>query len=468
VRPKPLVIGPATVEEIADRLKVEGLVYHSRLAPDILRAVLNGFPRKGRATIRTELEAPGFYEVEDKEAGIKKIIVVGYEVEEPTVGELRESLELLNELAGVWFKHVVDRFSTVVKWAAIAPFNFIYKGRGRWFKWLYLYGATNTGKTTLALIATAHMWGFNEFDRRKSGSFIDTKARFGHVISQYTFPVVIDEPGSVLRDPDIADMVKLAVQNVIVRGRHHGGGYVEYPALAPMVFTSNTYLPRDAALLKRFKVLRFTPKDMIPQGRVREFDTKVRPRLTKLKAIGQFIASYVLKNGLGEDPEVYAVKLLEEAYKAAGLEVPAWIHLGGFEDESEGVEEVYESVIEQVRGYILKRVNEEYNRYVGRVDVETPEGIDRRYRWQIPVEERVKIVLEHNLIPWLLSRGEEVIITRGLVEELLDVVGDIGGLEGLAQLMGWEHAVRRIGGRNTRVAVTTVRDLVKLLAPPID
>jgi hypothetical protein len=234
------------------------------------------------------------------------------------------------------------------------------------------------------------------------------------------------------------------------------------------VFTSNTYLPRDAALLKRFKVLRFTPKDMIPQGRVREFDTKVRPRLPKLKAIGQFIASYVPKNGLGEDPEAYAVKLLEEAYKAAGLEVPAWVHLGGFEDESEGVEEVYESVLEQVRGHILKRVNEEYNRYVGRVDVETSEGIDRRYRWQIPVEERVKIVLEHNLIPWLLVRGEEVIITRGLVEELLDVVGDIGGLEGLAQLLGWHYTPRKVGGKATKVAVTTIRDFVRFLAPLVD
>jgi hypothetical protein len=465
VRPRPLLIGPATVEEIADRLKIEGLVYYSRLAPDILRAVLNGFSRKGRAEIRTELEAPGFYEVEDKDAGIKKIIVVGYEVEEPTVGELREALELLNELAGVWFKHAMDRFSTVVKWGVVAPFSYIYKARKRWLRWLYLQGASNSGKTTMALIATVYLWGLRETEHRKAGAFIDSEARIGHILSKTTFPIVINEPEGALSKEGVMAIIKDAPEDLHVRGKYHGGVYVEYPALAPLVFTSNVNLPRQAAIFRRFKVLRFTPRDVIPQAKVREFEAKVEPRLPKLKAIGQFIASYVLKHGLGEDPEAYAVKLLEEAYKAAGLNPPEWIYLeAGFED----VGEVYESIVEQIRGYILKRVNEEFSRYVGRVNIETSEGIDRRGRLQIPLEERVEIVLEHNLIPWLLGRGEEVIITRGLVEELLDVVGDIGGLEGLAQLLGWHYTPRKIGGKTTRVAVTTIRDFVKFLAPPVD
>jgi hypothetical protein len=459
LRPRPLELGPAYLEDIIDRLKIEGLVYHSRLASDVLAAIIGGFIRKGRAIIKTELEAPGFYEVDNK------LVVVSYEVRKPSVEELREALELLNELAGVWFKHVIDRFSTVIKWGAIAPFGYIYKGKGRWLNWLYLYGATNTGKTTMALIATVYMWGLREIEHRKAGSFIDSEARIGHVLSQSTFPVIINEPRGALDREGVVELIKHAVEYLKARGRYHRGSYVEIPALALLIFTSNRYLPRDDALLRRFKVLRFTPGDRIPLEKVKEFETKVKPRLPKLKAIGQFIASYVLENGLGEDPEAYAVKLLEEAYKAAGLNSSEWLYLEG---ATEDVEEVYESIIEQIRAHILKRVNEEYNRYVGRVDVETSEGIDRRYRWQLPLEERLKIVLEYQLIPWLLSRGEEILVTRGLVEELRDVVGDMGGLEGLAQLLGWDYKDRKIGGKTVKVALTSLRDLVKFLAPPVE
>jgi hypothetical protein len=459
LRPKPLELGPAYLEDIVDRLRIEGLVYHSRLASDVLAAIMGGFIRKGRAIMKTELEAPGFYEVEGK------LVVVGYEVGEPIVGGLREALELLNELAEEWFKHAMDRFSTIVKWGVIAPFNYIYKGRGRWFKWPYLYGASSTGKTTMAVIATVYMWGLRESIHVRSGASIDTPARIGHVLSQSTLPVVVNEPGGALSNEAVVELLKHAIEHTVARGRYHQGGYVDIPALTPIVFTSNKYLPRDDALLRRFKVLRFTPGDRIPSEKAREFDTKVRPRLPKLKAIGQFIASYVLKNGLGEDPEAYAVKLLEEAYKAAGLTPPEWLYLEG---AVEDVAEVYESIIERIRAHILKRVNEEYSRYVGRVNVETSGGLNSFYRWQVPLEGRLKIVLEHNLIPWLLSRGEELLVTRGLVEELVDVVGDMGGLEGLARLLGWDYRDRKIGGKVVKVAVTTLRDMIKFLAPPVE
>jgi predicted RNA-binding Zn-ribbon protein involved in translation (DUF1610 family)/DNA-binding Lrp family transcriptional regulator len=459
LRPKPLEIGPAYLEAIVDRLKLEGLVYHSRLASDALSAIIGGFIRRGRAVIKTEVDAPGFYEIDNK------IIVVGYEVREPSVEELREALELLNELTEVWFKHTVDRFSTVIKWGAVAPFSYIYKARKRGPRWIFLQGASNSGKTTMALIATVYLWGLRETEHRKAGAFIDTEARLGHILSSTTFPIVVNEPEGALRKEEILAMLKDAQENTKARGKYHGGVWVEYPALASLIFASNVNLPRSAAIFRRFKVLRFTPRDVISQDRVREFEAKVEPRLPKLRALGQFIASYVLKHGLGEDPEAYAVKLLEEAYKAAGLTPPKWLYLeAGVED----VGEVYESIIEQIRAHIFKRVNEEYNRYVGRVDVETSEGIDRRYRWQIPVEERVRIVLEYQLIPWLLDRGEEVIITGGLVEELEEVVGDLGGLRGLAELLGWDYKDRKIGGKTVKVAVTSLRDLVKFLAPPVE
>ncbi|MEM1696464.1 MAG: hypothetical protein QXQ90_07715, partial [Desulfurococcaceae archaeon] len=88
---RPLTIGPALIDEIADRLAVEGLVYHRRLIYDTLSAIVQAFIRKNKAEVKTEIEAPGFYLVQDK------IVAVKYNVEEPDKDKLRQALELLNE-----------------------------------------------------------------------------------------------------------------------------------------------------------------------------------------------------------------------------------------------------------------------------------------------------------------------------------------------------------------------------------
>ena len=458
-RPKPLMIGPALLEEIVDRLKAEGLVLNSRLVGDVVATVVEGFIRRGRAEIRVELEASGFYLIDGR------ITAVGFEVRRPSVDELKEALMLLNELAEVWFKHIINKFSGVIRFGVIAPFIYIYKQKGVWVRWEYLYGPTRTGKSTLAEIATVYIWGLELSKHVKSGASIDTPARLGHVLSQSTFPVVVNEPGGALGNEAVVEMIKQAVEKTIARGKYHRGTYIDIPALAPLIFTSNRYLPRDDALLRRFKVRRFTYGDRIPEDKAREFEVKVKPRLSKLRALGGFVASYVVENGLGEDPEETARKILEEAYKTAGLQVPEWVNL---EDSEEAEGEAYESMRELIRGYILKRINEEYSRFVGRVVVERPSGDRVTYqRWEANLEERLRTVLEYHLIPWLLHRGDEVYITMGLIEELKDVVGDIGGLKSLAELLGWAYDVRKVGGRPLRVAITSVRKLLELLSPEV-
>jgi len=168
---KPLVVGPALVDEIADRLAVEGLVYHRKLIYDTLSAIVQAFIRKGKAEVKTEIEAPGFYLVDGR------LVTVKYSVESVNTEKLKQALELLNELAEVWFKHVQDKFSTIVKWGAVAPFSYILKQKGRWIQWLYLYGDSATGKTTLGKLIL-RMWGLDA-KHEKTGASIDTVARLG-------------------------------------------------------------------------------------------------------------------------------------------------------------------------------------------------------------------------------------------------------------------------------------------------
>ncbi len=84
-----MVIGPATIEDLLDRLKLEGLVLNRRLASDVLSAIINAYIRKGKAEVKEEIEASGFYFIKGK------LKVVRVELEEPSVGDLKEALELL-------------------------------------------------------------------------------------------------------------------------------------------------------------------------------------------------------------------------------------------------------------------------------------------------------------------------------------------------------------------------------------
>jgi hypothetical protein len=465
VRPKPLVIGPALQPEILDRLEAEGLVVASRLARDVLAAIIHAYQVRGRAEVKTEIESPGFYIVDNK------LQVVGVELKEPNPEELKEALLLLNELTTKWFNHMLDRFATVIKWGAIAPFIYAYKQKGKWVKWLYLYGSSKTGKTTLAEIATIYLWGLDPGKHHKTGANIDTPARLGHVLSQSTFPVVIREPKGALDKDEIVEIIKASVEGLMARGKFHRGTYTDIPALAPLVFTSNKYIPRDDALLRRLKVLHFTYGERVPEDRAREFESKVKPELKKLKAIGDYIASCFLKNGLGEDLEKQGVEALEAAYKSVGLEPPDWLKL---ESETSSETEIYEDLRERVRVFLVKRVNEEYNRFVGRITVEKPnEGVDIISRQEADLKTRIEIVLDKQLIPWLLRKGNDVLITTGIMQELEEVIGDIGGLKSLAELLGWEYNPKYTMKERKRVKGLVVikvdlEDFINFLSPSIE
>ena len=451
-RPRPIEVGPAYVGDILDRLSAEGLVTASRVAGDVLNAVIEGFVRRGRAEIREEIESPGFYEIDGR------IVAVGVEGSKPGVEELREALLLLNELAE-WYKHVLDKFSTVVKWALAAPFAFCYKREGRWVKWLYLYGASRTGKTTLGEIVLK-IWGL---DSRyvKTGANIDTPARIGYVISQSTFPTLVNEPGDALSKTDIVDIIKNAVESPLARGKFVRGSYVDIPALSPFIFTSNRYLPKDDTLLRRFLVLRFTYGEKLAEDRIREFEEKVKPKLDKLRHIGAYIASYVAEHRLPDSPQGLT-DIIKRAYEDAGLKAPEWLDL-----EVKDVEDIHLSLVESVRNFMLRRINEEYARNISRIFlvVHREDGVEERVveKHELEMVEKVKAVLEKNLIPWLFYRGGEVIVTGGVMRELEEEIGDIGGLKSLAELLKWEYRQKKIAGKPQWCVITSLEDFVDFL-----
>lgn len=460
-RPKPLVIGPAYTEDILDRLKIEGLVKHNRLARDILNAVIEGYLKKGRAVIKEEIESPGFYLLDGK------IVPVMIDVEKPTIDDLKKALIGLNELAE-WYGHALERFALIVKWGVVAPFGFIFKQKGTWMPWLYLYGSSYTGKTTLGEIILA-IWGLDS-RYKKSGSNIDSVPRLGHILSQSTFPVLVNEPGGAISRDDVVEVMKSAIESPIARGRYVKGSYVETPSLALLVFTSNKTLPRDDALLRRLIVLRFTYGERIDKTKAEEFDKNVKPKLNPLKALGGYAAYFVVNN-----PEIVnlgwkklSVIVLEKAYEEAGLTPPKWIYI-----EPEIKDDVYEDITEAIRGYLVKRINDEFSRFVGKVTVVDESGnVNYMQRSDVDFEERVRIVMKNMLIPWavLLENGDEkkILLTTGFADEMRSVIGDIGGLKSLAELLGWEYRrSNKVGKRVIQAIRVDLRDFIDFLSSTI-
>ena len=82
---------------------------------------------------------------------------------------------------------------TILKWSINAPFNWILKGYGKWLPWLHLGGWHSTAKNTLGIIALAGWRVHNKTGHIIGFASANGEAPLGHVISQTTLPIMINE-----------------------------------------------------------------------------------------------------------------------------------------------------------------------------------------------------------------------------------------------------------------------------------
>ena len=443
---KPLTLGPAHLDEIKDRLKLEGFVKAQRLIDDVLSSVINAFVEKGLADLKEEVDAPGFFFINGKLIA-NKLDNIG----EPKIEELKEALLLLNELAENWFSHIKPKFATVIKWAIVSPFIYALKQKGKWIPWLYLYGSSFTGKTTLGIIALK-IWNLPPALHMKGGSSVDTEYRLGQILSSTTFPFLINEPEPLLAKDSLKSIIKTAPESTIARSKYYKGRYVDIPAMAPVIFTSNKVLPHEDAILRRFIIITFTYSERIPLERAREFENKMGgaglPRLNKLSAIGNFAGAWIFtifEELVNRDWLEFAEDLLKQLYEFAGLDPPDWISLR-YEQKYDPYEEIREAII----SFLRRKINE----------------AARRISEYDTFEARLKAVLESDLLPWAYLKKDvdllasKVIFTVDLARELRSVIGDIGGLKSIAEIMGWDYGVEKVGGKARKVAYVTLGKLL--------
>ena len=460
-----------TLEEVVDYLRNQGLILNNYHARDVLSHVLNGYRRKGLCEVDVGVRNPGFYMTDGR-------ITVSRYTPEYDEESLTRALLILTDLMEEHFKEQAPKLLTHVKWSMISPFIYIKKQKGEMVPWIYDYGKSQAGKTTMGIIAL-RIWGLTDTEHYKGGGAIDTLARLGHVLSQGTFPVLINEPKGAFLNENVQEALKNSIEGPTSRGKYVNGRYKDIPALAPCIITSNSTLPQDEALLNRFLVMDFTHgerKDMKTQKR---FNERYRPRnfgdespLYPLKHLGGYVARRILRDPdlLHMDWMKLADKLLREAYRDAGLPVPDW---AGEWAETMDIEEAEEDQYTAIITAIMEIVNEAYDRRVTRLPPGPEDSMmdsrgERHVARTLSYEEKIPAVLGAVEIPYILLRegrgGRDYVdVTTQFLDELkrrkrLDL-----NLKSLADLMGWEYTVVKMGERSIRVARATYDQFIHLV-----
>jgi len=442
-----------TVEEILAYLKANGLILKKYQAEDVLNAVLNAMLRKGLADIKTGFDAPGFYWVDGK------LVANKVDVNKPDSKEVKEALELLNELVNVWFANTKEQFVTALKLGLLMPFSFAikqkFKGEKGFLPWLYIFGQRDTGKTTTAEVL---LYIYNIMNRQHELGVgeVNTEARLGAVLSSDTFPHVINEGASLFDKPNLNEIVKQAVEGLIARQRFESKSIIkEYPAFAPLIITANEFRITDEALSqKRLVVMRYPITAKVSKERIAEFREKVSSRLPKLKALGQFVEWYLLEHPgeLTYDWLNLGKKLLEEAYKYAGI-------TPGFSLDMQYIDFNEDDPRLDIVAVLWRKILEAYNK---KIEVTYENGNYSVVSNPLGILESV---LESHSVDFMIKKNDEVLFTSKVLQILRDEGINIDSMNALAELFAdykFEYAQRRVMGKKMKVLTVKNEDLVNL------
>ncbi|ACP38612.1 bifunctional DNA primase/polymerase [Saccharolobus islandicus] len=443
-----------TIDEILAYLKANGLVLRKYQAEDVLNAILNAMLRKGLANTKTGFDAPGFY----WHGG--KIIANKVEIRKPDKQELKEALELLNEFVNVWFSKAKEQFVTTIKIGLLLPFSFTVKQKFAnekgFLPWLYLYGVRDSGKTTTAEMIL-HIFNIKDKYHERGKGDVDTEAKLGAILASDTFPHVINEGSTLFDKPNLNEMIKQSVEGFTARQRFENKTIIkEYPAYAPLIITANQMRITDEALTqKRLLIIRYPIEAKRSKDDIKEFREKVVPKLPKLKALGDFVVSYLIEHPeeLTYDWVNLSKKLLEEAYKYANVSP-------GFDLNMLYVDSNEDDPRLDIIAVLWKKIMEAYNK---RVEVTYENGNYVTLTNPIGI---LHSVLEARLLDFMVLKGDEIVFTRNVLNVLKDAGIEIDSLTSLAELFadyGFNYTHRRVLGKFMKVLSVKIEDFDRLL-----
>jgi hypothetical protein len=465
-------IGPKTLDEIVSCLKDRSLIYIAKNATEALSIIINAFERNRKVIVKNDMETTGFYFIDGK---IKQYDISNNDHPKPTPEQIKKCCELL-EILQTKFKNK-DVFPTLLKWSIVAPFDYILKQvHKKWIPWIYPYGWSNTGKSTLGDLCCCIWNRYQDKNSILSFTAVDTKARLGEALSKSTYPIVINEVAQLNdenRNRDIVEMIKTAVTDTNARKKFvHKTIYTDIPSFSSCILTSNSIPPSDTGFRRRTIPIIFTEKDKYSAEDMKEFKKLFDQRIkNELQYLGNFTANYIIEHQellLGKkDWKEIAEIILIEIYKSIQKESPEWIKYFVKENQMADSKEDVELLF---RSFLIEKVNETYNKYYRNIEKPIITNSDSNAEVpNPPFSDRLNFCLKHNLIPFLNSitindQTNMITITSDLINEIKKKISQISSLNEVAAIIeGFEYGQKRINGKNIRAAYGTKKQLLDFL-----
>jgi len=130
----------------------------------------------------------------------------------------------------------------------------------------------------------------------------------------------------------------------------------------------------------------------------------------------------------------------------------------------------FDNIQVTIRSFLIKRINEEFTSFVGGITVNYyPENKSIEIPKSGEFRSRVETVLRSQLLPWAILRDDYVLFNTAFMDELRPLIGDIGGLKSLAELLGWEYRRNtKVGGINMQTIQVPLESLIEFLSPQVE
>ncbi|MGD9673728.1 MAG: hypothetical protein AB7U98_09645 [Candidatus Nitrosocosmicus sp.] len=467
-------LGPyASIIELLKALENKGYILNRNKAADAFNSVVSAMREKGEELVEyiTDVTTFGYYLLDGKLV-MKNISQSNNAISKK---DAAECCNLLDILSSGWKNK--DVFPTVIKWGLISPFIFIIKSNTEELvPWLQMFGWGKSGKTTLGMLVYM-IW--NRSTKLKKGfSNIDTIPRLGETISKDTYPVLVNEVGSLYetgrfnRYKSISDTIKHGVESTTVRGKFiDPNRYEELPALSPLILTSNYAPNNDGGFGRRFISIHF-PKDEKKEVEEEDkFKKLLQDKKKYLKILGDFAMQYVSKDPsvlLKDDWKNITRRILIEFYQFAGKEVPEWIEY--FIEQKDAVDESSEKTMFALRAFLVDKINSAYSRNSKNSDIFST------------LEEKLGFCLDHALIPFLVrmtKRGgsddgvktDTIVITHDILEDISNgwnkKIENITALKDIGVQLGFAYDGKYLNGKKTKVVFGPISKLYEFINPKI-
>ena len=286
------------------------------------------------------------------------------EITKPSKEKVKEGLEIWNKLHTV-YPGDKTKLSHIIRYGLICPFSYILKIKYEWLPLLFLYGASQTAKTTLAEISLCPYVEIND-DVSIGGASVNTEYRLGNALSRQGYGDVINEPGQMISRLEMQELIKRAIESGYCREKQENGIHTKIPAYSNMIFTSNSYIPTQDAFIRRSEFVEFTSSERMNDADKRRFNRTFNhvnwnnTDFLRLRSVGDYIIWYASEHLdlLSRERKEIVDTFIQSAYDYCGMIAPEWL----FQDtELMDISSSDNEILDDFRGLVLK----DYRHLVG-------------------------------------------------------------------------------------------------------